>query len=201
MKVYGWDLHCLFLLVDQIQSITKPCPGVLLFLSHQEVRDLLAFVPTEQVREYMQLLLRDKASRGDGLLASFADYFQRTYVGQEYLIGERFDRAIWNMYQRVKDQLPRTNNAVEGFHSAFAKDIKDHPPVTVLSGKYRKVQHHKANMRQQHLDGAKMPPVRRTYQRVTASIRRQVERFDRGLIQNLVYLEQVAKVMTIQTDP
>ena len=128
------------------------------------------------------------------------EYFQRIYVGKEYLIAERFDRATWNMYQRVKEQLPRTNNAVEGFHSAFAKDIKDHPPVTVLSQKYRKVQHHKANMRKQHLDGAKLPPVRRTYQKVTASIRRQVERFDNGLIENLVYLEQVAKVMTINTE-
>ena len=160
----------------------------------------LAFVPTDQVRDYMQLLLRDEASRGDGLLATFAEYFQRIYVGQEYLIAERFDRATWNMYQRVKEQLPRTNNAVEGFHSAFAKDIKDHPPITVLSQKYRKVQHHKANMRKQHLDGRKLPPVKKTYQKVTASIRRQVERFDNGLIENLVYLEQIAKVMTINTE-
>ena len=65
----------------------------------------LAFVPPDQVRDYMQLLLQDEASRGDGLLATFADYFKQTYVGQEYLIGERFDCATWNMYQRCR-RLP-----------------------------------------------------------------------------------------------
>ena len=36
----------------------------------------LAFVQPDQVRDYMQLLLQDEASRGDGLLATFADYFK-----------------------------------------------------------------------------------------------------------------------------
>ena len=115
------------------------------------------------------------------------------------LIRERFDRATWNMYERLKLNLPRTNNSVEGFHSAFSKDIKDHPQVTKLSEKYRKVQHKKANIRAKHIAGATMPTVRKQYQKVTTKLRNQVTRFDNNLIEGLLYLAQIAKIMTIRT--
>ena len=147
----------------------------------------------------MQLIPEDEASRGDGLLEEFAVYFQRMYVGQQHL-RERFDRASWNMYERIKNNLPRTNNSLEGFHSAFSKTIQDHPPITVLSSKYRKVQHKKGNVREQHLDGRSKPTIRKKYEKVNKSLLDQVSRFDRNQIENLVYLEQIAKSTTINTN-
>ena len=38
--------------------------------------------------------------------------------------------CFWNVKKRVDEDLPRTNNAVEGFHSAFRSSITcKHPNV------------------------------------------------------------------------
>ena len=147
----------------------------------------------------MQLILRDEETRGDGLLQEFAAYFQKIYVGQN-LIRERFDRASWNMYERLKDNLPRTNNSVEGFHSAFAKNIPYHPSLTQLSARYRNFQHKKGNERVHHLHGNKPPVSHKKYQKVTEKLKIQVGRLDTNILTGLPYLEQIAKVMTIPTD-
>ena len=31
----------------------------------------------------------------------------------------RFDIFMWNCFERVNQDLPRTNNAIEGWHNAF----------------------------------------------------------------------------------
>lgn len=56
------------------------------------------------------------AGPNDGLL-EFAKYFQETYVGQQIHGGMeipgKFPHQTWNKCQRVKDDLPRTKNALE----------------------------------------------------------------------------------------
>lgn len=45
----------------------------------------------------------------------------------------RYPISLWNIYQRVVDGLPRTNNAVEGWHNAFRQSVGcAHPTVTTL---------------------------------------------------------------------
>ena len=40
---------------------------------------------------------------------------------------------MWNMHQRVMDQMPRTNNSVEGWHKAFRYGIgHPHPSFVKL---------------------------------------------------------------------
>ena len=61
------------------------------------------------------------------------DYFETNYVG-ELRRGRRleplFPHALWNMNARVEDNLPRTNNDIEGWHSGFAVMFRyTHPPV------------------------------------------------------------------------
>ena len=80
----------------------------------------------------MRLVMADEAARNDGLLTEFILYFQQWYVGQEVNgqeIQGRFPKELWNMYQRVKDGLPRTNNSLEGWHHAFANGIA--PPSSI----------------------------------------------------------------------
>ena len=61
--------------------------------------------------------MEDEGLRDDGLKA-FAEYLQNTHVGQRPYNGVEYDATFpyktWNMYQRVKDDLTRTNNAIEG---------------------------------------------------------------------------------------
>ena len=100
----------------------------------------LAFVPPRLVHEYFGLLLADEQSRGDGLLTEFMAYFQSTYIGNQAPNGvetnARFPYHTWNMYQRLKDRLPRTNNALEGWHSGFSLHIRAHPSLEKLVDKF-----------------------------------------------------------------
>ena len=110
----------------------------------------LAFVPPHQVHHYMRLILLDEAHINDGALTAFAKYFKDTYVGDEFFVPV-FPHTTWNMYDRIKADLPRTNNTVEAWHGAFANDIANHPGVIPLSEKYKKEQHNQAMVRAQHV--------------------------------------------------
>ncbi|CAF1252221.1 unnamed protein product [Didymodactylos carnosus] len=41
----------------------------------------------------------------------------------------RFSVLMWNCFSRVDLDLPRTNNAVEGWHTAFHNVVGDHPSI------------------------------------------------------------------------
>ena len=57
------------------------------------------------------------------------DYFEDTYIGRYRLNAPRrppmFPSALWNMYHRTDDELPRTNNNVEGWYRA----LKNHMTI------------------------------------------------------------------------
>ena len=162
----------------------------------------LAFVPPEQVHHYMRLVMADEAARNDGLLTELILYFQQWYVGQEVNgqeIQGRFPKELWNMYQRVKDGLPRTNNSLEGWHHAFANGIAPHPALPKLVQKYRHEQNTKAVKRWQHQAGDLSARQRIRYQKVTETLLRLIRKFDQGLISDLEYLDHLATKMKIPT--
>lgn len=44
-------------------------------------------------------------------------YFEKNYVGRKNIREPLFAHTIWNCYDSVVARLPRTNNAVEGWHN------------------------------------------------------------------------------------
>ena len=59
------------------------------------------------------------------------DYFEDTYIGRLRPGGHRvplFDLGLWNMYNQTLDDLPRTNNAVEGWHRSFQANVGAYHP-------------------------------------------------------------------------
>ena len=46
----------------------------------------------------------------------------------------------WNLFKRVHESIPRTNNFVEAWHNAFSKMLKSHPLVYKLVDWLRKEQ-------------------------------------------------------------
>ncbi len=65
----------------------------------------------------------------------FTTYFQKTYIGELDPIGRQkkplYPIDEWNVYQRTKDNMPRTNNAVEGWHSGLTKLVAQYKPSLI----------------------------------------------------------------------
>lgn len=56
------------------------------------------------------------------VVAEYAKYFERTYVGETVRgrrMPPRFDPQEWSVFQRTLDANPRTNNATEGGNAAL----------------------------------------------------------------------------------
>ena len=52
-----------------------------------------------------------------------------------------FEHSLWNVYDRVIADLPRSNNSVEGWHKAFATRVTVvHPTIMKLTEKIRSEQ-------------------------------------------------------------
>ena len=165
----------------------------------------LSFVPPRLVHEYFGLLLAEEQVTGDGLLTDFVGYFQATYIGYQAPNGvetdARYPYHTWNMYQRVKDRLPRTNNSLEGWHHAFAQGIPAHPRLHVLVDKYHAQQHTMAIRRdQQNMGRAVHARTRNKYATYNTRLIGLIDKFDRGVLQNLQFLQNLARIATFNTD-
>ena len=89
------------------------------FVLKLKVLPSLAFVPEEDVPDCFTILMTDFPDSAFNV----AKYFEETYIGKRLPDQSRrvppFPTRIWNMYQRVLQQLARTTNSVEGWHNAF----------------------------------------------------------------------------------
>ena len=52
---------------------------------------------------------------------SFTEYVERTYIRGNQGQSGRYKIRMWNVYDRVKNDLPRTNNSLEGWHRGVNK--------------------------------------------------------------------------------
>jgi hypothetical protein len=115
----------------------------------------LAFLPVSDVTKGYSTIVDDFDDEDYALL----DYFERVWVGQKKGRGSwsfnciysmcliicniysgnqrskpRFSLHLWNTYERVVKDLPRSNNAVEGWHNAFNNRVSvKHPSITKLA--------------------------------------------------------------------
>jgi hypothetical protein len=68
----------------------------------------------------------------DGPSERMKNYMLRTYIGHLNATGSRdepmFPIHDWNVHDRTKNNLPRTNNHMEGFHSGFRKRFRAPKP-------------------------------------------------------------------------
>ena len=98
----------------------------------------LAFVPPDQVingfNEIVSKYMHRDLDEVDTCL-KFTTYFQKTYIGELDTIGRQkkplYPIDEWNVYQRTKDNMPRTNNAVEGWHSGLTKLVAQSKPSLI----------------------------------------------------------------------
>ncbi|CAF4910082.1 unnamed protein product [Rotaria sp. Silwood1] len=97
----------------------------------------LAFVLLVDVVKSFDLI----AENFDDDAEDFIDYFEKVWIGEpkQREIGQKkpqFEHALWNLYDRVVSDLPRSNNSVEGWHNAFANRVSiTHPSIPKLAVK------------------------------------------------------------------
>ncbi|CAI9717560.1 Hypothetical predicted protein [Octopus vulgaris] len=120
-------------------------------IKHEVVENLavsshtLAFLLVQDVEEVYEELIDDEK-----IPAEFIAYFDLTYIDVVRRRGARrrkepptFPIAVWNVNQRILQDLPITNNAEEGFHSAgrahlniwkLIKTLKEDKMTQILGG-------------------------------------------------------------------
>ena len=82
----------------------------------------LAFVPEDAVEDAFESLADNISADAQPIL----DYFEDTIIGRPGRRNRRgpvFSLHIWNMYDRTVQELPRTNNNIEGWHRGFQSAI------------------------------------------------------------------------------
>lgn len=99
----------------------------------------LAFLPLDEVETGLKNL--QEAPDYPPILDPIYAYFQDTYIGRRIGGKKRgrrprqkalFEPTVWNVQQQTELDLPRTNNAVEGWHTQFASKVVGVPHPTVF---------------------------------------------------------------------
>ena len=114
------------------------------------------------------------------------DYFESTYVG-EVRRGVRraplFAHHLWNVNERVQQNLPRTTNVVEGWHNAFTNSAAQaHANIWTFVDCIKR-EHATVRMKAIQDDAGVLPPRRkRRYAELNTRITFIVNDFDNRTI-------------------
>ena len=88
----------------------------------------------------------------------------------------QFSLELWNVYERVSANLPRTNNSIEGWHNAFATRVAVvHPTISKLADKIRREQSKFEIDIAQIRQGHPPKPKKAAYQKLDEKICRLVD--------------------------
>jgi len=96
----------------------------------------LAFVPTN-----LAFLILKKSSPAS--FKPMIEYFEKYNIGKlkagsrSMREKPRFEIQLWNCYDRIVGDKPRTNYKVEAWHTDFSQDIRSHPTVCELLSKIK----------------------------------------------------------------
>ena len=104
------------------------------FSMHIRMIMALAFIPLVDINRAFDDLSTEIRTNFNNNLDDLLDYFEDTYIGRLRRNGQRgdptFAQVIWNMHTRARNELPRTNNNVEGWHRGIQFHINAcHPNI------------------------------------------------------------------------
>ena len=149
----------------------------------QNIRMLsaLSFVPVDDTIVAFEQLANHCGDTEQIIL----DYIETNYIGElrrGRRLPPRFQHAMWNMNIRVLDQLPRTNNNLEGWHNRFSGSLGNHPDIWkfINALKQDSVLNHHAMA--QALIGAQGPAQRPIYRQINERINNLVENYRNDVI-------------------
>lgn len=162
----------------------------------------LAFLPVEQVVDAFERLTEEDAAIFPQELEPVLDYFEDTWIGR-YQRGRRnrraprFDLQLWNCFDAAMQNMPKTNNAVEGWHHSFEATVNTvHANVYRLFNALKKEQVLTESRYEQQLSGEPPAKSRRKYKDCALRLQNRVDLYDeetdvveylRGVAHNISY--------------
>ena len=169
------------------------------FALHIRTLPTLAFLPAGDVIEGFEELVDTIRILNDNVTDDLLQYFEDTYIGRYCRNAPRrpplFAINLWNMFNRTDDELPQTNNSVEGWHRSFQGHVSACHPVF---WKFLSVLQKEENMIRisivQHLAGHPAPPPRQRYLDSSRRVLRILDDYPNQ--QRLQYLRAIAHNLT-----
>ncbi|KAL4085498.1 hypothetical protein QTP88_027356 [Uroleucon formosanum] len=148
------------------------------FALHIRMLPALAFVPQNKViKDYEKLLDSEYFSENEELLMPIIDYFEGTWIGRLHRRGQRRDPiipiSVWNCYDLVAADLPRTNNSVEGWHNCFSSTLNSskHPSIWRFIHALQKEESINTLKIQQYVAGQE-PPSKKIYKNKSENLKK-----------------------------
>lgn len=149
----------------------------------------IAFVPTDRVSEYFDLLAVALPDEAEPILS----YYEDTYIGR--MRGNRrreprFPTNHWNVYVESLGEEPKTTNSLEGWHRAFSGALGSvHPNIWKFITFLRTEQALNATKRAGFVAGNENRPNKK-YAAIASRIKVLVQRF--AMTEPLAYLRSLA---------
>src|SRR6218665_2491181 len=129
----------------------------------------LAFIPLPDiVQSFEELIDSPFFQQNEEVLRDLVNYFEDTWIGRPNRRGGRaeplFPHALWNCVDAVHADLPKTNNAVEGWHRGFSELLgSNHPSILKFISALQKEQSMNEMTMEQYIAGATPALGRRVY--------------------------------------
>ena len=142
----------------------------------------LSALPIEDVTEVFEALIDEDID--EKLPAAYISYFENNYIGQKRRnrrLTPTFPIEIWNVRDRILNDNPRTNNAIEGFHSGLNNFITNsHPSLWRLIDGFRTADHMSRKRLAEYGRGDNFSQ-RANYLRISNRLKNLVERYDSSI--------------------
>lgn len=158
----------------------------------------LAFFPPEDVLCTYDLMVEEEFFvRNEVLLAEFVVYFEKTWLGlwnrrRTARNAPLFAIPLWNCYQSILDDLPKTNNSCEGFHNGFASLLGASNPTIYKLINGLQDQQSLLELKIQQLLANSLPPQKRQYKESAESLKQIVSSYGDNNFSPMEHLRRLA---------
>lgn len=147
---------------------------------HLRTLAAIALVPCRYVGDaYKALAQADFWKDNEENLGDLLDYFEKTWLGRDTrrgYVGPQYEPTVWCQHAAILRGLPRTNNAVEGWHNAFIGRVACNRPNIWRFIEALKEEQSLIELNCTQMDaGGSMPPVRSKYRKANEALKRIVE--------------------------